>query len=120
LIVDDDVFILRTLAEIVSGDYGHNVKTARDGIQALEILNASPPPALILLDLMMPRMDGAEFMKLRNAHPAWACVPVCIMTASKGGDSELSRLALAGPRRCSVLRKPFDMDALMSIVERYC
>jgi CheY-like chemotaxis protein len=120
LIVDDDVSILQTLAEIVGGDYGHNVKTAADGLEALEILSASPAPALIVLDLMMPRVDGVELMKRRNDHPVWALVPVCIMTASKNEHSELSRLAGADESRCSVLSKPFDMDALMAIVARYC
>jgi putative two-component system response regulator len=120
LIVDDDVYIQRALVEILADDYGHNVMTAGDGCQALQILQSSPPPALILLDLMMPGMDGAEFIARKNRLPALVRVPVCIMTASKHGDSELSRLAAAGPRHCSILRKPFDLDALMAIVERYC
>jgi len=120
LIVDDDVYIQRALVEIIGDDYGHGVKTANDGCEALRMLEGAPPPALILLDLMMPGMDGAEFIARKNEIATLARVPVCIMTASKQGDSELARLAAAGPRHCSILRKPFDLDALMAIVELYC
>jgi CheY-like chemotaxis protein len=120
LIVDDDLYIQKVLVDIVGKDHGHNVRTASDGFEALVILSATPPPALILLDLMMPRMDGADFIEHKNRRASLSNVPVCIMTASKNGDSELSRLSMAGPRHCSILRKPFDLEELMTIVERYC
>jgi CheY-like chemotaxis protein len=82
-------------------------------------MEVGPAPALVLLDLMMRGMAGAEFIARKNQLASMARIPVCIMTASKH-DSELSRLALAGPRDCFILRKPFDLDALMVIVERYC
>jgi CheY-like chemotaxis protein len=120
LIIEDDLYIEKALVDIIGTDYGHNVRTAPNGLEALRMLKAAPPPALILLDLMMPRMDGAEFIGRKNKHPSLANVPVCIMTANKNGDSELARLAMAGPRRCSILRKPFDLEELMAIVERHC
>ncbi|HVU51733.1 MAG TPA: response regulator [Polyangia bacterium] len=120
LIVDDDVYIQKALEDIIGQDHGHNVKIASDGLEALEILGGAPAPALILLDLMMPRMDGAAFIERKNTQPAVAPVPVCIMTANKSGDLGLSRLADVGPPRFSILRKPFDLDELMAIVERHC
>lgn len=120
LVVDDDLHIQKALVDIISVDFGHHVRTASDGVDALRILSDAPPPALILLDLMMPRMDGAQFIEHKNRQPSLASVPLCIMTASKNADSERSRLAMLASSHCSILRKPFDLDELMSIVERYC
>jgi CheY-like chemotaxis protein len=120
LVVDDDLEVQRALAIILAEDYGHAVKTAGDGREALQILRDSPPPSLILVDLMMPRMDGATFMEHKNAEPALAGVPCCVMTASSPWDEALSRFASAGQRELSLLRKPFDLEDLMSIVARYC
>ena len=119
LVVDDDVAIQRALVEILE-DHGHNIKTASDGCEALGILAASPQPALMLVDLMMPHMTGAEFIERKREQPDWATIPFCVMTASGPWDAELARLAAVRPPEFSVLRKPFDLDELLSIVERYC
>jgi CheY-like chemotaxis protein len=119
LIVDDDAFIRGALVDIVRDDFGHNVRTAGDGIEALGVLYAAPAPSLILVDLMMPRMDGATFLGHKQMEDGLAAIPVCVMTASKQGSSELSRLGDV-LRPNVVLRKPFDLDDLMSIVEKYC
>jgi CheY-like chemotaxis protein len=118
-VVDDDPVIRRTLAEILAEDYGHNIKTASDGREALEVLLSVPPPALVLVDLMMPRMDGAAFIACTSEQPALSGVHFCVMTAY-GRRDDLARLAPAIARDVPVLRKPFDLDELMSLVERYC
>jgi CheY-like chemotaxis protein len=120
LVVDDDLAVQQTIASIVADDYGHNVKTAADGREALGILRDCPPPALIIVDLMMPRMNGLSFLAHKRDQPALASIPLCVMTAMGPSDDELSRMVSAEARGFPVLRKPFDLDELMSLVERYC
>ena len=119
LVVDDDPVIRSTLAEILAEDYGHNIKTAGDGREALEVMLQVPPPSLVLVDLMMPRMDGASFIACTSEQPALSGVHFCVMTAYSRRDG-LSRLAPAIAQDVPILRKPFDLDELMSLVERYC
>jgi CheY-like chemotaxis protein len=120
LVVDDDLAVQQTIASIVGEDYGHNVRTAADGREALGVLRDSPPPALIIIDLMMPRMNGLAFLAHKRDQPALAAIPLCVMTALGPSDTELSRIVSAEAREYPVLRKPFDLDELISIVERYC
>jgi CheY-like chemotaxis protein len=67
---------------------------------------------LILIDLMMPIMDGIEFIRQKDLRSNLAGIPVCIMTASALPQVDFSGIV-------TVLRKPFDLEALMSLVERY-
>ena len=121
LIVDDDLAIRQSLLEIVGGDYGHNVKVAGDGCEALAVLSRSPAPALILLDLMMPSgMGGVEFIEHKTRQAALTAIPLCLMTASGPADGQIARIASVAARSFSVLRKPFEFEALMSIITRYC
>ena len=112
LVVEDDLAIQHAVAEIIREEHG--VKTANDGRAALEIIREGPPPSLILLDLMMPGMNGTEFLAEKNRLPALVATPVVVMTATN------SPLSSELPGVLSFLRKPFDLEALMSIVERYC
>jgi CheY-like chemotaxis protein len=120
LVVDDDAAIRAAITEILVGDYGHNIKTASDGREALDVLGGGPPPSLVLVDLMMPRMDGAAFIARTKVQPALSGVPFCLMTASGRWDPEVTRLASMLARDFPVLRKPFELAELMSVVERYC
>jgi CheY-like chemotaxis protein len=112
LVVDDDLAIQNAVADLIREEHG--VKTASDGRAALEIILVSPPPSLILLDMMMPGMNGTEFIDEKNRLPSLAAIPVVVMTAT----SHPHGFQLPGVS--SFLRKPFDLEALMSIVERYC
>jgi CheY-like chemotaxis protein len=120
LVVDDDADIRGALAEILAADYGHNIKTASDGREALDVIGGGPPPSLVLVDLMMPRMNGRAFIAHANGQPTLSSIPFCLMTASSRWDPEVARVASIVARDFPVLRKPFDMHELMSIVERYC
>ena len=82
LLVEDD-FVLRTsLAELLT-QQGYDVECAAHGLEAYHWLNsANTKPSLIVLDLMMPYMDGFEFRDLQKALPAVADVPVLVITAS--------------------------------------
>ena len=86
LIVDDDPDIREILAETLV-DKGFDVATAANGLEALRILESmSVPPSAILLDLMMPIMDGYGFLERRRRDPALASIPLAIVTAGHGVD----------------------------------
>ncbi|HEY2730766.1 MAG TPA: response regulator [Polyangia bacterium] len=112
LVVEDDRDIREGLADLL-GDYGYTVRGASNGREALEVLGGPSLPSIILLDLMMPVMDGWQFMEEVSRRRELAGIPICIITA---GDSKNTR----GPNVVSVIRKPFDAATLMGVVERYC
>jgi two-component system chemotaxis response regulator CheY len=107
LVVDDDADIRVSIAELLQ-ENGYRVVMAADGQQAFDYLEASPPPACVVLDLWMPVMDGwtlaAQVMNGRL--PA---VPIVIVTASN------ANFGYPVPPRY-VLRKPFDVDRLLTLV----
>ena len=113
LVVDDDRDIRETLAEILV-DEGYEVHTARNGLEGLTLV-ASEQPGLVLLDMFMPVMDGAEFRRQQLRDPAIAEVPVVVISAAAGLERKVAPLALAG-----WLEKPIHIDALFAIVGRYC
>ena len=94
-------------------DEGYEVSVAANGLEAFKELAQGPPPCVILLDLMMPVMNGAEFLENKRRLPSLAAVPVYLMTASAPAIVEL-------PGIQSILRKPFAPDQLRAIVERHC
>lgn len=111
MIVDDDEDIreaLRTLLELE----GYTVLSAANGREALELLSSSPSPGLILLDLMMPVMNGWEFKQAVAKIPAHASIPVVIVTAFPGSLESLNATG--------ALIKPIDMDALVALARRFC
>jgi CheY-like chemotaxis protein len=81
LIVDDDSDIRKSLSDFLE-DEGYKVTAAANGRSALDLLRAGIRPAVILLDLMMPGMDGWDFRQAQLQDPAIASVPVVVVTAS--------------------------------------
>jgi CheY-like chemotaxis protein len=109
LFVDDDVDSC-VAAKTILEEEGYLVEVAHNGAQALARLRAKPSyPSLILLDLMMPVMDGPSLLVEIQAHADLARIPVVLMTAS-GPDARTSGLPYP------LLRKPFDVDDLLSVV----
>lgn len=113
LIVDDDPEIREALTDALEGR-GYNVGVAGHGGEALDWLSRSPAPCLIVLDLMMPTMDGYEFMEQQKLDPALADIPVVIITAGRH-PSPPKVLEVA-----EVLHKPLARDRFMTIVQRHC
>jgi CheY-like chemotaxis protein len=110
LVVDDDDDI-RNLVCLLLETEGYDPIAAKDGVDALQLLEEREPPGLILLDIMMPRMGGEAVVAALKASPKWATVPVVIMS----GDSQ----AREKTDRCSVqgcLVKPVDLDVLLRTV----
>ena len=106
LLVEDDVETRETMADILN-DEGYSVYSAANGVEALELLSQMPEPSVILLDLMMPRMNGWEFLEAIEATQVAAGVPVVILSAWKA------------PAGFPCLQKPVDLGALLAIVARY-
>jgi CheY-like chemotaxis protein len=113
LIVDDDRDIRETLQEILEQE-GYEVATAKDGLDALETAR-DERPAIILLDLFMPVMDGLEFRRRQLLDPALAEIPVVVVSAAAGIEDSISALGVAAH-----LEKPLRIEQLFEVVARYC
>ncbi|HEX5501787.1 MAG TPA: response regulator [Thermomicrobiales bacterium] len=111
LVVDDDDDIREVLVAALRED-GYAVREAGSGRQALDIL-AAWPPDLILLDLMMPEMDGRAFRAGQRERGLAAGAPLIVVSASRWADDQARELgAVAG------VAKPFDLLALLALVQR--
>jgi CheY-like chemotaxis protein len=114
LIADDDPDLresLRLLLEL----QGHTVDEASNGADALRHLDPAQPPCVILLDLMMPVMDGWQFRREQLQNPALADIPVLVISAI---PAHMQRTGELGARR--VFPKPFDYDDLLTEVATIC
>jgi two-component system, chemotaxis family, chemotaxis protein CheY len=115
LVVDDDEDIREAL-EMVLETNGHPVVVASDGVQALAHLKREKlRPCVILLDLMMPGMNGFELHERLCAEPELAAIPIVVITGA-GADIE----ELATPLTSEILRKPFDLHTVLKAVNRHC
>ncbi len=111
LLVEDDPDISEAMAGCLT-DCGYRVATAANGQVALETLRSNAElPRLILLDLMMPVMDGWEFRAAQRADPALAGVPVVLLSASMKVREAAAELGIA-----RWLRKPIALEALLAAV----
>jgi two-component system, chemotaxis family, chemotaxis protein CheY len=80
LLVEDDFMLRGSLAAVLESE-GYRVESAANALDALRRLEHPPKPSLILLDIMLPYMDGLEFRALQRAAPAMADIPVIVITA---------------------------------------
>jgi CheY-like chemotaxis protein len=96
LVVDDDPAVCDVLSSVLSDD-GWRVATASDGLQALEAIDRERPSAMVL-DLMMPRVDGFEVLQSVRSQPATRDLPVVIVTAKDLTDDDRKRLARGAER----------------------
>jgi DNA-binding response OmpR family regulator len=110
LIVDDDVELCESLADALT-DAGYDPVTAGDGARALSLSHDEPAPQLILLDLMMPDMNGWEFREVQLHDQSVKDIPVVVMTASR----DLRRHPVDAD---AFLFKPFTLDELLEQVHR--
>lgn len=108
LVVDDDEDVRMSLAEALS-ERGFAVTTAADGKQALEVARERPP-SVILLDLMMPKMNGWQFWDEHQTDAKLRNIPVVIITATGLGPGALGKVP--------VLRKPLNLEHLVTVLQR--
>jgi len=111
LLVEDDEDLSEVLADLLT-ECGYQVATASHGLAALTYLQANPLPSLILLDWMMPVMDGEEFCRQKAESLTFADVPVFLLSAR--GDPPASMVALGIQR---VFRKPLLFEQLKLAIE---
>ena len=108
LVVDDSTDAVEALAQILEYE-GYAVATAYDGREALDYLGGHPPPDLIVLDLMMPVMNGWELRAELAKVPAFAKVPIVVMTAlAEAAEIEAD----------AIVAKPIDLKRLLLIMDR--
>jgi signal transduction histidine kinase len=110
LVVEDDADIRDTLSGLLSGE-GYDVRTCANGLEALERLRHGDHPDLIVLDLMMPVMDGWQFRVHQKKDPHLASIPVLAISA----DGTPKAAAIDAD---VYLRKPVDCDTLLAAIER--
>ena len=114
LVVDDDRDIRDSLIETLE-DHGFRATGAANGAEALDVLRKSPErPSLILLDLMMPVMDGPGFREEQLKNPSWAEIPVVVISAYS--DAEVRARSLDA----ECMRKPLAIRPLIDMVRRHC
>lgn len=112
LVVEDEAYLCDLIADVLEAD-GHRARKASNGLEALARLRERTPD-LILLDLMMPIMDGWEFMSALKANKAWSDLPVVIITAIY----DIKRTQQQTGAR-AVITKPFDIDQIGDIVRSF-
>jgi CheY-like chemotaxis protein len=115
LVVEDDDDVRQSLREMLEEE-GYRVITAGDGSEGLQQLRAARP-CLVLLDLLMPRMNGFELLAAVKADSTMAPVPP-IVVISAGDVGSRSRALQAGAAR--FLPKPLNLERLLGIMSEYC
>jgi CheY-like chemotaxis protein len=113
LLVEDDSSIREELGGLLR-DEGYDVVACPNGSEALALLRRIDRPCVILLDLMMPVMNGWEFRAQQCADAALARIPVVLLTGVSDGEAQAAALGLP------CLMKPFEFGPLLSAVHRHC
>lgn len=111
LVIEDDEDI-REIVRLTLEEEGYRVRTAPNGLEGLRLLEEHGPPCVLLLDLMMPVMNGWEVLEKLQEHEELASIPVVVVSAS----------AARSPRAhvTHVLQKPVCLTLLLATVGRYC
>ena len=113
LVVDDDPFVRESLSELLAAK-GYSALQAENGQKALEVLKKTPRfPCLIVLDLVMPVMDGRGFLMLRADDPILRDIPVVVVSGSMQSGEPLDGID-------AYLRKPVKVDRLIEIIDQHC
>jgi CheY-like chemotaxis protein len=111
LIIEDEDVIRETFQLFLELE-GYVVLTAGNGREGLEQLRKMTRPCLILLDLMMPVMNGEEFLKAKTTEESMSSIPVCVVS----GAANIPDL----PGVAACVPKPVSAESLLDLVRRYC
>ena len=114
MIIDDSQAVRLTVREVL-GEAGFPVCEASDGEEGRQAIRAHEDIGLVLCDVNMPRMDGLSMLELVKADPAYADLPILMLT-TEGEPSMVRRARDAGARGRIV--KPFQPDALLAAIRR--
>ena len=113
LVVEDDNSIRELLVELLESE-GYEVSSAVNGLEGLKCLETTPLPDLILIDLMMPIMDGYTFRveQLKNSH--WSKIPTIVMSAEANAKEKMKSYKIT-----AFLSKPVELETILKTVARY-
>ena len=115
LVIEDDDNISELLAFMLERE-GYRVSVSSDGLKAQQFISESPAPDLIVLDLMLPFVDGFDLVKQVRSQANWEAVPV-IMLSANGQDADIVHALEAGANDYVV--KPFQPMVLLARIRRY-
>lgn len=113
LLIEDDPNLRQSVQAVLEVE-GYQVVTAEHGREGLQQLDRNGRPCMILLDLMMPVMNGWEFLETLQERLPASLPPVVVVSAATQLDDVQERF------HCQVLRKPFDVDHLIALAEQHC
>jgi len=108
--VEDDPDIREMVSELLLSE-GYKVVSAEHGQDALEKMEGGFRPDVILLDLMMPVLNGFDVLRVMHRTPRWSSIPVVIVSANQGHD-------LVDLGTAAIIRKPFDLNVLLNTLRR--
>jgi CheY-like chemotaxis protein len=111
LVVDDEPLIRELVSDALL-EAGFEVRSAANGIRGLDVLRGWLPDAIVL-DLMMPRLDGLGFRQTLHSDPRLASIPVLLVTATYSPHDAALRMGVR-----AVLPKPFELDQLVDMVSQ--
>lgn len=111
LVVEDDDDIRNVLTDLLESE-GYKAYSARNGLEALEILKSIEHPCLVLLDMMMPIMNGREFIDQVKKDTRLAPIPILVVSAIADGTNTSGSIGF--------LKKPIDIDVVLRVVSQYC
>jgi two-component system, chemotaxis family, chemotaxis protein CheY len=114
LIVDDEEDVRESLAAILEAE-GYSVIEADNGEAALQQLEKSAAVCLILLDLFMPIMNGWTFRQKQLGEPAFAAIPVIVISADAAAARRAAALGVV-----DAITKPLDLERLLQVVSQHC
>jgi CheY-like chemotaxis protein len=114
LVVDDDYAVLDSMKDVLE-DEGYEVLLAANGLEALKELRRGIRPCVILLDLMMPVMNGWEFRQEQLLDNSLAAIPTIIVTAHNKAEESAVELKAA-----SCIRKPVQPGTLLAAIGKFC
>jgi len=118
VIVEDDQSIREVLQAVIESE-GYEVRTASNGEEALLLLKELKVPCLILTDLMMPKMNGYEFIELASKTHTIASIPIVVVSGTPPNEADTTVMMESGKIK-GLVKKPVDIDYMISIVHKHC
>ncbi|HXH30694.1 MAG TPA: response regulator [Bacteriovoracaceae bacterium] len=113
LVVEDDTSIRELLVELLESE-GYDVASAVNGLEGLKYLQGENVPDLILIDLMMPVMDGYSFRTEQLKNENWASIPTVVMSAEANAKEKMKNFSIT-----AFLSKPVELDTILKTVAQY-
>lgn len=113
LVIEDDTSIRELLVELLESE-GYVVSSAINGLDGLKSLETNGPPDLILIDLMMPVMDGYSFRTEQLKHNVWSKIPTVVMSAEANAKEKMKAFQVS-----AFLSKPVELETILKTIAAY-